>query len=242
MFLTLAIATGFVVACDWAAAQEERGRRQRDRAAEATADDEGGYSITIVGDVDAEMAAVAGEMTQCFYQCYPKLVADFDNPDKPASKHIVLRFQRPLRVPAYCSGSQITVSIDWLREHPEDIGMLTHELTHAVQQYPRGAPGWLTEGIADYTRKVYGPAEQPGWALPEKLTSRNNWTDSYRVSARFLEWVEGKHPGTVKAIHQKLQAGQYQDSDFETATGTPLDTLWRDCLRDMQDAAVKEAE
>ncbi|UJR13660.1 hypothetical protein I4U23_000672 [Adineta vaga] len=33
---------------------------------------------------------------------------------------------------------------------------VTHECMHVVQRYPRGDPGWLIEGIADYARWKYG--------------------------------------------------------------------------------------
>ena len=39
-------------------------------------------------------------------------------------------------------------------EHPEDTGMVIHELTHIIQNYPSPDPGWVTEGIADYIRRL----------------------------------------------------------------------------------------
>ena len=59
-----------------------------------------------------------------------------------------------------------TCSFEWLRKHPDDIGLFTHELVHVVQAYPKSDPTWLTEGLADYARHSYGPKKQPGWALP----------------------------------------------------------------------------
>lgn len=209
-----------------AVGQEREDRKQR------SGNDEG-YSVTISGEVDSKMAAVAGEMTTEFYRCYPRLIERFDNAEKPASRHIRIVFRRGIRVPAYCQGSQVTVSVEWLRQHPGDIGMLTHELTHAVQQYPQPNPSWLTEGIADYARKLYGPEEQPDWSLPE-LSPRNSWTDSYRVTARFLEWLDQTHPGTVDKLHTKLQAGAYRDDQFEEFTGVPLEKLWTQCVRELR--------
>ena len=200
----------------------------------------GGYRITIEGEVDEKLAPVAGKLTEAFYESYPKLVKRLENPDKAAPRHITVRFKTGIKVPAYCTGDTITVSVEWLTEHPEDIGMLTHELTHAVQGYPKGEPGWFTEGLADYTRKIYGPKDQPGWALPEKLTPKNSYRQSYRVSARFLEWLDGKHPGAVDKLHHKMQTGEFVVEDFERVTGTPLDTLWTQCVEELQKPAAAQ--
>jgi hypothetical protein len=162
------------------------------------------FSVTVSGEVPKEFEPTVKRLTALFHQCYPKLVARFENPAKPAPRQIELVFERTLRVPAYCSGSRITINIDWLQKHPDDIGLLTHELTHAVQAYPRGNPGWFTEGFADYTRQLYGPEKQPGWSLPKRLTEKNSYRESYRVAARFLLWLDAKHPGAVDKIHRRM--------------------------------------
>ncbi len=103
-------------------------------------------SLTLEGDVDAELAPVAGQLTTLFYQGYPKLLARFESPVKPAPRAIRIVFVKGLRVPAQCSEDKIEVSTEWLIKHPKDVALLTHELTHAVQQYPGDSgPGWLTE-------------------------------------------------------------------------------------------------
>lgn len=47
------------------------------------------------------------------------------------------------------------IAADWVKSQPNDFGMVVHELTHLVQRYPPGSPGWLVEGIADYIRAKY---------------------------------------------------------------------------------------
>jgi hypothetical protein len=196
-------------------------------------------SLRIEGEVDPELAPVAGEMTAIFYTCYPKLLERLDHPDRPAPRTIRLKFADDMKVPAYCSGNTVTVSIDWLRKHPEDTGLFAHELTHAVQQYRRGAPGWLTEGIADYTRKVYGPESQPGWALPERLTDRHSYKDGYRVTGRFLLWLDEAHPGALDKIHRHLQDGEFAPEDFEAFCGADVETLWAQCLESLGEPSPK---
>mgnify|MGYP002403350701 CR=1 FL=1 len=194
------------------------------------------FVVTISGDIDAASAPVIGRLTGLFYESYPKLVKRFSNPDRPAPTHIKLVFKQTLHVPAYCSGSEITINLDWLRKNPEDIGLLTHELTHAVQGYGRGVPGWFTEGFADFTRKVYGPEVQPGWELPKRLTSRNKYTDSYRVTGRFLLWLDEKHPGVVDQLHRKAQKREFDVALFKELTGQTIDELWDACVKDLSGA------
>ena len=203
-------------------------------------------SVTVTGPAlagpgAADAAPAAGGLTAEFFRCYPALLERFDDPADPAPRAITLVLKPRLRVPAYCAGDTITVSARWLRDHPEDLALLTHELTHAVQRYPnpgdgRERPGWLVEGLADYARQVYGPDRQPGWSLPARLTDRNNYTDGYRVTARFLVWLDEKHPGAVDALHESLRAGAYTDAVFKTAAGAPVADLWARCVADLSAA------
>jgi hypothetical protein len=188
------------------------------------------YSITISGEIDVSLAPVAGKLTTLFYQCYPKLVERFENPKRPAPRSVQVVFKKGIKVPAYASGNTVTVSTEWLQRNPNDVGLLTHELTHVVQAYPRGEPGWLTEGIADYARQVYGPKDKD-WALPARLTKRNSYKDSYRVTAKFLVWLEEKHPGSVDKLHRKMQNREFVMEDFKTITGSTVDVLWDECLK-----------
>ena len=187
-------------------------------------------TLEIVGESGGAMAPVARAMKEHFADAYPKLVQRFGSAERPAPTKVTLKFDPNLKIPGLCKGNEVSVSTAWLEKHPEDIGMLTHELTHAVQNYPPGAPGWLVEGIADYSRKVFGPKRQPEWALPERLTVRNSYKESYRVAARFLEWLEQRNPGIVDKLHRRLQTGKHQRQDFEEFAGKPLDALWDECV------------
>jgi hypothetical protein len=186
--------------------------------------------LTLRGEVDAEFAPIAGRLTALYYECYPALLVRFDNPNNPASRHVTVVFKNKMAVPAAASGSEISVSIEWLKQHPQDIALLTHELTHIVQQYDGSPPGWMTEGIADYARHVYGPRRQPGWKLPTTLTTKQSYRDGYGTTARFLLWLEGKHPGVVDKLHRRLQAQKFAVSDFKEFTGKTVDELWAQCV------------
>lgn len=190
-------------------------------------------TLILEGPVDAEFAPTAGRLTTLFYECYPRLLARFEHPTRQAPRRIRLIFDPELDIPGHCSGDRITISIRWLQAHPEDIGLLTHELTHAVQAYPRSDPGWLTEGIADYARKLYGPAQQPGWSFPERLSSQHNYTNGYGVTGRFLVWLDEKHPGTVDTLHRRMQDREFRLGDFKAATGKTVDELWQACVEEL---------
>lgn len=192
-------------------------------------------SLAISGDVSPQMAPVAGQFTALFYESYPKLIERFEKPGKPAPRGIRLVFEKGMKVPAYCAGAEIHVSVEWLTQHPEDVALLTHELTHAVQAYPPRGPSWMTEGIADYARLIYGPKVQPGWALPARLTEKQSYRNSYRITARFLQWLDEKHPGAVDKLHRLMQDGTFKLEAFQTVTGKTADELWKECVSDLAD-------
>src|SRR4051812_35483637 len=67
--------------------------------------------LTIEGPVDAELAPVAGKLAEHFYQCYPKLLARFEHPEKAAPRRIRIVFDPNLKIPAHCSGGTVTVGV-----------------------------------------------------------------------------------------------------------------------------------
>ncbi len=199
----------------------------------AELDQLGGLELTIQGEVGAELAPSAGRLTELYYECFPALLRRFDNPHKRANRHITITFKHEMKVPASCAGSEISVSIDWLKHHPTDVALLTHELTHAAQHYPPGAPGWLVVGIADYARHVYGPKHQGGWKLPDAFKPNENYNDGYRTTARFLLWLEERSPGIVNKLHRRLQSGQFTLGEFKQITGKTVDQLWAECVENL---------
>jgi hypothetical protein len=99
---------------------------------------------------------------------------------------------------------------------------------HLVQSYPhRAGPGWLTEGIADYVRYAYGVDNQgAGWSLPA-YTASQHYTNAYRITARFLLWLEKDvKPGVVKTLDNAMRTNTYTDEIWSKQTGKSLDDLW----------------
>ena len=134
-----------------------------------------------------------------------------------------LFFDPKMKGVAHAVRDRITISADFVRAHPDDFGMVIHELTHVVQSYPAGGPGWLVEGIADYIRIVHF---EPGAPRP-KLTRLASYKDAYKTAAMFLEWIEVKHkPGLVKELNAILRQGTYRDECWTELTGKSVADLW----------------
>lgn len=129
-------------------------------------------------------------------------------------------------------GRTITVSAKWIREHPDDFGMIIHELTHVVQAYPRYDPPWLIEGIADYVR--YSRFE-PRKRLPPIDLKTASVRDGYRTTAGFLVWVEKTYaPDLVARLNEALRTASYTDELFRRITGRNVDRLWREYVADVR--------
>jgi hypothetical protein len=130
---------------------------------------------------------------------------------------------------AYASGGAIVISATWLRNNPQDTDVVTHEGMHVVQRYPRGDPGWLVEGIADYARWRYGrnnPAAN--WWLPDFDRSQH-YTNAYRVTARFLVWCEKRYPNIVDQLDAAMRSNSYSGNSWnQFAGGKSVDQLWTD--------------
>jgi len=142
-------------------------------------------------------------------------------PDK-----IVLRIKRSDEGVAGTSGSTIAVHSGWVLKHPEDTGLLIHELTHVIQSYPNYNPGWVTEGIADYIRwAIYEEKPLAWFPVPQEPSG---YTRGYRATAGFLLWLEsGPSFGIVRKLNKAMRDQQYNDNLFEEFTGKPLPDLWK---------------
>jgi basic secretory peptidase family protein len=160
---------------------------------------------------------------------YPKIVAILHSDDRvrPLPAVVKLYFEKEMKGVAYSTGGEIHIAADWVRSHPNDFGMVIHELTHLVQRYPRSrGAGWLVEGIADYVRLGYF---EPLVARPHIDFTRAKYTDSYKTTAAFLLWLEAKY-GTdlVPRLNAALRAGNHSDALFKELTGMEVSALWSD--------------
>jgi len=117
----------------------------------------------------------------------------------------------------------IQVSAKYALAHPNDLGMIVHEMVHVVQSYPTYNPVWLVEGIADYVRWFfYEPVDK----RPRPNLARASARDSYQTTAAFLYWAANKYnKDLVPKLNAALIAKQYKESLFKDLTGKTLDEL-----------------
>jgi len=157
---------------------------------------------------------------------FPKLCELLSTANYKAPTKLTFVFRNKQDAPAYATGSEISFNATWIRAHPDDLGMVVHELTHIVQRYPRNKvnTGWLVEGIADYTRWWRYEPEAPRSRINfEKAT----YHDAYRTTAWFLAWSGQKYnQALVPTLDAKLRAAEDPMPVFEQLTGKTADTLW----------------
>jgi hypothetical protein len=170
-----------------------------------------------------ECAAWAAQAKAMVELWYPVVAAYLDAPHEGKSTQVTLVF-KDMKGVAHTRGNEITIASSWIAKHPEDLGMVLHELVHVVQGYPPSQAGWLVEGIADYIRFwMAEPAGQP------KVIQRSSdhYRKGYRTTGAFLAWIE-KHYSVpvIREANSALRRGSYEDALFAKLTGKDLDTLW----------------
>jgi len=168
---------------------------------------------------------VRERMITTFATVYPQLVARF-NPNSSRTVEFTVDPEYT-KNPAVTSGNNIIFSAKWLDQHPADTDTVTHELMHVVQAYPSSYPSWLVEGIADYVRNKYGTNNEPAnWYMPN-YSPGQSYTNSYRVTARFLTWLENTTLlSIVDKLDSHLRQQTYNDDTWQKLTGNTVDELW----------------
>jgi hypothetical protein len=184
-----------------------------------------GYTLVFINQDSALAPATKQRMTNAFFQVYPLEAKRFN----PKTLRKVTFFVNPAYTGvAATDNGLVDYNPQWLREHPEDLDVVTHEVMHIVQAYPNGsAPGWLTEGIADYARYVYGVNNARGhWQLPDYKAGQT-YTNSYRIMARFLVWLDQHgYPKLVNQLDAAARTRTYTPAIWQQQTGNTLDELW----------------
>ena len=136
--------------------------------------------------------------------------------------------------------NRVSLRADWFRENlgGESLGATIHELVHIMQGYwntpgrnKTNCPKWASEGYADYIRWFLFEPESDGSWMVRKNPDRYHYNDSYRVTAHFFDFVERKHPGTMKKLNAALRDRSFRDNTFwKDATGSTaqeLEEAWR---------------
>ncbi|UGU15696.1 basic secretory family protein [Sinomicrobium kalidii] len=184
-----------------------------------------GKTLIFTNDDPGLKKEVRSGLIKNFFKVYPKLVRDF-NPR--ATDTVRVKIDTAYNGVAYAHNGKVTISSRWLEKKPGDTDVITHEVMHLVQAYPPDSgPGWLTEGIADYVRYVYGvDNEKAGWSLPA-YEPGHHYENSYRITARFLVWLtENRNKDIVPLLDEHMRNKTYSPELWKTYTSKSLDDLW----------------
>lgn len=185
-----------------------------------------GYKLTLTNYDTTLDTAELTRLVKTFYIVYPELAKEYN----PATlKDVKMVVDTSYKGVAATADGKVTIASTWLHKRPEDIDVVTHEVMHIVQDYGESVgPGWLTEGIADYARNKFGVNNTAAkWTLPD-YKSTQNYDNAYRITARFLVWIEAKvKPGIVKELDSQMRKHTYTDNAWKQQTGKTVDELWK---------------
>lgn len=126
--------------------------------------------------------------------------------------------------------AETVINIGWITAHPEDFGMVIHEMTHVIQGYSGkmySANTWLVEGEADYIGFYKYEPDTPRWQVAPSDPQKASYRDGYRATASFISYVTWKYNrGLLPKLDLALREGTYTDALWKTITGKSLNALW----------------
>ncbi len=161
-----------------------------------------------------------------YFDCWRPLVDILAaNPDNTI-RNIDITLDESIKHPAHAYGNQIVISAKHAKNHSGDLkGLFVHELTHIIQRYPPGAPGWFVEGTADYTRFLL--SQDDSWfANNLKNPTGRNPLGSYWNSASFLLYLEERfNKPIVHPVSKAIRSKNYNEGIWKELTGENLGQL-----------------
>jgi hypothetical protein len=170
---------------------------------------------------------------------YPKIVEMLPSDRYTAPTRFKVIFDAGDRGVAYTGGTEVHCAVPWFEQNLEGeaTGAVIHELVHVVQQYGRARgrnrnPGWMVEGVADYIRWfLFEPEDQ----RPRPNPRRAHYTDSYRTTAAFLNYVLHEHDEKlVEKFNAAMRRGEYSEDLWKEYTGKTVDQLWDDYVKTLE--------
>jgi hypothetical protein len=170
---------------------------------------------------------------------YPLIVEMLPSEGFTAPARFTIVFHAEMRGVANAGGSRINCAGPWFMQNldGEAAGAVVHEMVHIVQQYRRGRggnrnPGWMVEGLADYIRWfLYEPEDK----RPRPNPARAQYTDSYRTTGAFLNYLVEKHDKEiVKKFNAAMREGKYSADLWKEYTGKTVDELWEEYIAELK--------
>jgi len=180
--------------------------------------------VTVDTSEVPELKPWADEAKALVETWHPKIAGRLKSDGFTPSADVTLVFKKDMEGVAGTLRNRITIASAWVKQHPEDKGMVIHELTHVIQAYPPSRDGWLVEGIADYIRFYQF---EPQTKLTLRNPERANYREGYRTAAMFLDWAQRTYDAhLVDTLNAALREGRYRPDLFEKSTSKSLDALW----------------
>jgi hypothetical protein len=174
---------------------------------------------------------VEGKLRPTLERWYPIIVASLPGEEFSAPARFVVTFKREMQGVAYTRGTHVVCAGPWFKANLEGeaAGAVVHEMVHVVQQiHTPNNPGWLIEGVADYIRWF---KYEPESKRPRPNPRRAKFTDGYRTTAAFLNYLTEKHDKEiVLKLNAAMRKGKYSDQLFKEFAGKGLDELWREYI------------
>jgi hypothetical protein len=191
------------------------------------------YPVEIQAESEApEMKAWVEKAARICERQYPMICEALKSDGFKPRTTISMTLRNNYNGVAATSGGRITGSVRYFTTHRDDFGAMVHETVHVVQSYRgRGNPGWLVEGVADYIRFYRFETDKQRPPTPE----RARYDGSYRVTARFLNYVSEKYDKElVRKLNAAMRRGEYAPEIWQRLTKKTVQQLgdeWKESLR-----------
>lgn len=156
---------------------------------------------------------------------YPKVAFALATPDYTPMSSFRIRFDPDYDGLAYADRAvpEIVVRAQWMRENPRDFGMFLHESTHLLNS-AQGTPGWIVEGIADWTREYMLHDRDP-----KPIAQGQHYSQGYSQASFFLNWVQDKYDvPVVRTLTIASHKNAYAPRVFVEQTGKTIGKLWEE--------------
>ena len=178
---------------------------------------EGAYSLVFMGDWQLiKDETYRDRLAWLFYSVYPRLYERWGTGSE--AKSVTLLLDSSYDGVAAAGGSQVRISTDYANRKPDDIGFLSHEITHLVAKYPGKVivgsdGGWWSENFANYGgfRYFHWGTTAQHVQIPDLSNQKvQDWGyQPYGENKAFFAYMDDKYPTTDKNGDGKITSDEY---------------------------------